>query len=53
MERIVIKDFGPIKELEINDIKKITIFIGDSGSGKSTVMKVISLFRWLYKMLNI
>ena len=53
MERIVIKDFGPIKELEINDIKKITIFIGDSGSGKSTIMKVISLFRWLYKMLNI
>jgi predicted ATPase len=53
MERIVIKDFGPIKNLEINDIKKITIFIGDSGSGKSTVMKVISLFRWLYKMLNI
>lgn len=53
MERIVIKNFGPINHIEINDIKKITILIGDSGSGKSTVMKVISLFRWLFKMLNI
>ena len=53
MESIIIKNFGPIKEAEFADIKKITIFIGESGSGKSTIMKIIALFRWLYKMLNI
>ena len=53
MESIYIKNFGPIKELRIDDIKKVTVFIGESGSGKSTIMKVIALFRWLYKMMNI
>lgn len=53
MESIYIKNFGPLKEVEIQDIKKVTIFIGESGSGKSTIMKVIALFRWLYKMMNI
>lgn len=52
-ESIVIKNFGPIKELEIKDIHPLTIFIGESGSGKSTIMKVIILFRWIYKWLNI
>lgn len=53
MESIYIKNFGPLKEVNIPDVKKVTVFIGDSGSGKSTIMKVISLFRWLYKMMNI
>ncbi len=53
MESIYIKNFGPVKEVSLLDIKKVTVFIGDSGSGKSTIMKVLSLFRWLYKMMNI
>lgn len=53
MESIKIKNFGPIKDIEIQDLKKVTVFIGESGSGKSTIMKVIALFRWLYKMMNI
>ena len=53
MESIYIKNFGPIKEVRIDDIKKISVFIGESGGGKSTIMKVIALFRWLYKMMNI
>jgi predicted ATPase len=52
-ESILIKNFGPIKEIEIGDIRPLTVFIGESGSGKSMVMKVLVLFRWLYKMLNI
>ncbi|WP_162504643.1 AAA family ATPase [Treponema endosymbiont of Eucomonympha sp.] len=52
-ESILIKNFGPIKEIEIDDIRPFTVFIGESGSGKSTIMKVLVLFRWLYKMLNI
>jgi len=52
-ESIIIKNFGPIKDIEIKDIRPFTVFIGESGSGKSTIMKVIVLFRWIYKMVNI
>jgi predicted ATP-dependent endonuclease of OLD family len=52
-ETIIIRNFGPVREVEINDIRPFTVFIGESGSGKSTVMKVIVLFRWIYKMINI
>ncbi len=54
MSRIRIKNFGPIKEgLKKNDgwidIDKTTIFIGDQGSGKSTIAKLISTFTWIEK----
>jgi predicted ATP-dependent endonuclease of OLD family len=52
-ESIIIRNFGPIKDIEIKNISPFTVFIGESGSGKSTVMKVIVLFRWIYKMVNI
>lgn len=52
-ESIHIKNLGPIKDIFIEDIKPITVLIGESGSGKSTLMKAIALFRWLYKMHNI
>lgn len=50
-ESIVIRNFGPIKDIKITDIKPFTILVGESGSGKSTIMKVIALFQWLYKMM--
>ena len=54
MSRIKIKNFGPIREGFVgNDgwlgIKKVTVLIGDQGSGKSTVAKLISVFSWLEK----
>jgi predicted ATPase len=52
-ESIIIKNFGPINEIEINDIRPFTVFIGESGSGKSTILKVIALFRWIFKMVSI
>jgi predicted ATPase len=52
-ESIIIKNFGPVKHIEIEDIRPFTVLIGESGSGKSTIMKIIVLFRWIYKMLNI
>ncbi|MDR0988102.1 MAG: ATP-binding protein [Prevotellaceae bacterium] len=52
-ESITIRNFGPIKEISIDDIRPFTVFIGQSGSGKSTIMKVVVLFQWLYKMLCI
>lgn len=56
MSRIRIKHFGPIKEGILDDegwleVKKVTLFIGNQGSGKSTVAKLISTFSWLEKAL--
>jgi predicted ATPase len=58
MSRIKIKNFGPIKNgFEENDgfidIRKITIFIGNQGTGKSSIAKLISVMSWLEKALYI
>jgi hypothetical protein len=57
MSRIKIKNFGPVREGCIQgdgwiDIKKVTVFIGNQGSGKSTVAKLISIFSWMEKVLT-
>ena len=52
-ESIIIKNFGPLKEVEIDDIKPLTVFIGKSAGGKSIIMKVIVLMRYIYKMVNV
>lgn len=44
MEKIIIKNFGPIKEVEL-EIKDINVFIGSTSSGKSTVAKLIGIFK--------
>jgi len=56
MIRIRIRNFGPIKEGYPEndgwlDVSKVTVFIGNQGSGKSTVAKLISAFMWLEKAL--
>jgi predicted ATPase len=57
MSKIRIKNFGPIKEgFQENDgwidVKKVTLFIGNQGSGKSTVAKLISTMTWIEKALS-
>lgn len=52
-ESILISNLGPITEIEITDIKPLTVFVGKSGSGKSTVLKTVALFRWIFKMASI
>ena len=49
-ETLHIKNFGPINNAII-DINKITVMIGEQGSGKSTVAKLYALFTWLEKAL--
>ena len=54
MSRIKVKNFGPIKEGCIEndgwiDIEKVTVFIGNQGSGKSTIAKLISTMMWIEK----
>lgn len=53
IEYLKIENFGPIDEVILDDIRPLTVFIGESGSGKSTIMKVLSLFRWMYKRANL
>ncbi len=57
MSRIKIKNFGPIREGFVGnngwlDIEKVTVMIGDQGSGKSTVAKLISMFSWIEKSIH-
>ena len=56
MSKIKIKNFGPVKggfqgTDEWLDINKVTVFIGNQGSGKSTVAKLISVFTKIEKSL--
>ena len=52
-EFITVKKFGPLKNIEDLEIKQFTFLIGESASGKSTLMKVVAMMRYLYKMVNI
>jgi predicted ATPase len=56
MPKIKIKNFGPIRNglAEKNgflEIKKITIFIGNQATGKSTIAKIYSTLVWMEKAL--
>ena len=46
MQKIIIKNFGPVKDAEI-EIKKVLILIGEQASGKSTIAKLIYFFKTL------
>lgn len=49
-ESLIIRRFGPIENVELPQIMRFNIFIGESGSGKSTIMKVLAMMRWIFKM---
>ncbi len=44
MERLIVKNFGPIKQIDI-ELKDVNMFIGDNSTGKSTVAKLVGIFR--------
>ena len=48
MAHIIIKNIGPIKEVEL-DLNKINVFMGPQSSGKSTIAKIISFCLWVEK----
>lgn len=48
MQKVLIKNLGPIKNAEIY-IKPFVVFVGRSGSGKSVVMRAVSMLKWVYK----
>lgn len=53
MLRIRVQNFGPIKNNEQwIEIGKVTFLIGNQGSGKSTIAKLVSTFAWIEKSLT-
>lgn len=52
MEKLIVKNFGPIKEAEI-DLTKYVVFIGDTSTGKSVLAKLISIFRDSFLLLSL
>ena len=56
MAKLKVRNVGPIREgLKSNngfiDFKGVTLFIGNQGSGKSTIAKLFSTLSWLEKAL--
>lgn len=45
-ERLVIKNFGPIKSMDL-ELGKMTILIGEQATGKSTIAKVLAVCRYV------
>lgn len=52
MQKIIIKNLGPIQEAEVI-LKPFMVFTGKSGRGKSVLLRTISLLKWLYKQKQI
>jgi len=42
MERLIVKNFGPLIDIDIK-LSKINLFIGENGSGKSVLAKLITI----------
>lgn len=49
-ESIRILNAGPLRHIDIPDIKPFTVLIGASGSGKSMLMKIVILMRYVFKL---
>ena len=43
-EQLIVKNFGPINDATV-DFKRVTVFIGPTGGGKSTLAKLAAIFR--------
>ena len=52
-ESLIVKHVGALNDVNLQELKPLTILIGASASGKSTLMKVIALMRYIYKRVNI
>ncbi len=50
-ERIIVKSFGPVKDIDVV-FRKVTLFVGDQGTGKSCMAKLFSMFKWTEKVLS-
>lgn len=51
-ELLKIRNFGPIKDVELA-VRPYMFFVGASGSGKSTILKVLAMMRHIFKLMNL
>ncbi len=42
MKRLIVKNFGPLKDIDI-ELRDINLFIGENGTGKSILAKIITI----------
>jgi len=50
MERLIVKNFGPLKYVDI-ELRDVNVFIGPTGSGKSTLAKLVAVMNsWEFKL---
>ena len=52
-ESLKVRNVGALKDVYLKELKPLTVLIGASASGKSTLMKIIALMRYIYKRVNI
>ena len=52
MKHIVIRQFGPIDEVDI-ELKRVNLIIGPQSSGKSTVLKVACYCDWMERQIEL
>ena len=50
MKRLTVRNFGPIKEIEIN-LKRMNVILGPQSSGKSTVLKIACFCDWMERQI--
>jgi predicted ATPase len=50
-EKLIIKNFGPIKDVEL-ELKKFNVIIGENATGKSTVAKILAMCRYFSYILE-
>ena len=48
MSHLIIRNIGPIKDVDIN-LKRFNFFIRPQSSGKSTIAKILSTCSWIEK----
>jgi predicted ATPase len=51
-ERLVIKNFGPIKSVDL-ELDKMTILIGEQATGKSTIAKILAVCRYFSYLVDV
>ena len=49
MDRLIVKNFGPLKDVDI-ELNKINLFIGENGSGKSVLGKLVTIIFSLHNL---
>lgn len=50
-EKLIIRNFGPIKDVEL-ELKKFNVIIGENATGKSTIAKVLAICRYFSYISN-